>query len=330
VSDNGVSTQAIINGADREQFLGLGAEETAAVVEIDDDPWPNGSLCTGVLLRPDWVLTARHCLAIEQPLVQVHQTREHMTSSHVVDTRAHPDLDVALLHIDPPAEGVQLPSVATEIVESDWLGQQVELAGYGLTETNAPGGLRFAVEPIAELTETKLRVDGAGRSGACDGDSGGPLLARGGDGRVLVLGILSSGQDSCVGRDSFVRADLLTDWLATNLPTIANPDRVPCGQIGASGSCSYGSALRCVDGALLAARCASDQPCGWDVNAKRFGCVAAETDPCQGSGSLGICEGTLAITCESGQRVSTDCAACGTCRYSTGTGTPQCAGASSP
>jgi len=324
VVNKGVIAQAIINGAEREQFLGLGDEQAAAIVAIDDVPWPNGSLCTGVLLRRNWVLTAAHCLVIDNPLVHIRQTPARVMTSRVSREIAHPDLDVALLEVDPPADGVQFPSIPGQLSDRDWLGRQVEVAGYGLTEANAPKGLRFAVEPIVELTDSKLRIDGSGRSGACEGDSGGPLLARGSDGSVLVLGTLSAGQATCVGRDSFVRADSLGDWLAANLPSADPAGGVPCGQISASGSCSYGSALHCVDGALQVEACASDQRCGWDMGANRFGCVAADADPCQGAGSLGVCDGDQAVTCVRGNRVTTDCAACGTCQYATGTGAPQC------
>ena len=57
---------------------------------------------------------------------------------------------------------------------TEWIGEGVEVAGYGLTGSGAPDGLSFAVEMFAEVTPVKLRIDGLGRSGACEGHSGGP------------------------------------------------------------------------------------------------------------------------------------------------------------
>lgn len=316
--------QAIINGAQQEQFLGLAAQEIAAIVLIDNGDWPVGSACTGVLVRPNFVLTAGHCLVIESPLVHLGTTGGHADTARVTRTIIHPELDIALLEIE-PAASLQGLAISAESPDDRWLGRRVELAGYGLTESGQPRGLRFAVEPIVDVTANKLRVDGGGRSGACEGDSGGPLLSRGSDGRVLVSGILSTGQASCVGTDGFTRTDRVADWLDSNLPASQTSDDIPCGQITASGRCSSDMALRCVAGQLLAESCDSEQVCGWDVQASHFGCVAAAVDPCQGAGSLGLCDGDRALTCLGGKLVSRDCAACGACVYSTSSGAPQCA-----
>ena len=331
-NDHGAIAQPIFNGAKGEQFLGLGGEELAGIVAIDNGPWPVGSLCSGVLLRPNWVISALHCLAIENPLVHIRLTPELVRNSQIGRVIIHPSLDVALLEIDPPAStgdmsGIRLLSTSTTD-EVDWLGQRVEIAGYGLTESNAPNGLRFAVESVVEVTADKMRVDGLGRSGACEGDSGGPVLARGPDGRALVLGILSGGEASCLGRDSFVRMRALAEWLDSNLPPSDDEEGpVPCGQITAAGKCSFGTALRCVAGQLEADACDNGDVCGWDIDAADFRCVAAETDPCGGAGSLGVCAGSIAVTCAAGHRETTECATCGGCTYAPSNGAPQCSAA---
>lgn len=328
-TEPGSVDSALVNGASHEEFLGLADEEIAAIVEISDAPWPTGSVCTGALIRPNWVITARHCLVIENPLVHIRRAAQVVTSSRVVRSIAHPTLDVGLLEIDPAAaveDGVRPLSVSTAS-DIDWLGQRVELAGYGLTQTNMPAGLRFAVEGVVELSDTMLRVDGLGRSGACEGDSGGPVLARSRDGRPVVLGTLSSGAASCVGRDSFIRTDAVAPWLDANLPEAGPDSAVACGQITSDGKCLYGAALRCVDHQLSATPCESGQVCGWDFASASFGCVSADADPCQGAGSLGMCDGNVAVTCVAGERVSHDCAACGKCQLAASNGSPRCAAA---
>lgn len=55
-------------------------------------------------------------------------------------------------------------------------------------------------------------VHGHGNSGACSGDSGGPLLARDEHGRVRVVGLLDAGHASCVEDDRYTRTDVLASW----------------------------------------------------------------------------------------------------------------------
>jgi secreted trypsin-like serine protease len=66
---------------------------------------------------------------------------------------------------------------------------------------------------IVSLDATSLRVDGGGLTGACGGDSGGPLLARRQDGSFEVLGILSVGSRTCRGIDVHLRVDTQLRWL---------------------------------------------------------------------------------------------------------------------
>lgn len=322
------STQAIVAGTAIESFLGLGLEDKRAIVAMRDGEWPTGSLCTGVLVRSNWILTGSHCLAMTNPVVDIPQDPEVAIRAMVVNRVPHPTLDVALVAIEPgaPTAGnapVRPFGVGLDTQGVDWVGQRVELAGYGITESRAFDGLRYAVETVFELNAVKIRVDGFGRSGACEGDSGGPLLVRGDDGCPRVAGVLSSGSASCVNRDSYIRADLIAEWV-TSVAGNEPETQVGCGAITAEGWCQHGKALRCVDGLLLVDKCIAEEVCGWDQANRRYGCIAASKDPCRGVGSSGACSEHAALTCHAGKLTITECGPCGSCIYASENGAPKC------
>jgi hypothetical protein len=108
----------------------------------------------------------------------------------------------------------------TSVVDASWLGRDAELAGYGTTETDATGRRLFTSEKIVEVDDTFITVDGQGRSGACTGDSGGPLLVATNAGEPAVAGILSVGSADCRGIDRYVRVDRAWRWLNKHIPDL--------------------------------------------------------------------------------------------------------------
>ena len=76
------------------------------------------------------------------------------------------------------------PELLTRLVP----GVAVELAGYGLDEQGGSGALRYLVEQVVAASHSLVTVAGFGRSGACEGDSGAPLLMR--ENGSLVVGWL--------------------------------------------------------------------------------------------------------------------------------------------
>jgi hypothetical protein len=92
------------------------------------------------------------------------------------------------------------------------VGVDVELAGYGVSESRGAGSLAFVVEAITRVEESHLVVDGRGTTGACAGDSGGPLLGTTAEGDVRVLGVLDHGDASCTNEDFYTRADRWVTW----------------------------------------------------------------------------------------------------------------------
>jgi secreted trypsin-like serine protease len=197
-------------GTTEPQQLVLGAAERAAiglVLPVSED-----ALCTGILLPGGWVLTARHCDT--GVALRFETSGVTATSTAVTGIVHHPEHDVMLLEPDAgtPLAAAPIPLWGDRIDES-WVGAPVTLAGVGQTETRSVGALRFAEERVVLVDETEIRVDGAGVSGACIGDSGGPLLVAAADGSARIAGVLDRGARSCVGVDVYTRVDRIHDWV---------------------------------------------------------------------------------------------------------------------
>jgi hypothetical protein len=203
----------IHHGLAEPAALELDPDELAAIVAVY--PPERHTLCSGVVVAEGVVLTAAHCIDPQAPThLRVGYWAPGSPEARVVLATVHPRLDVALLVVD----ALALPSaldpipVYDEPIDEAWIGHPVELAGYGFTELGELGELRFVTEPIVDVEEDAIVVHGHGRSGACGGDSGGPLLARDDAGRVRVIGLLDAGHASCVQDDRYTRMDVLADW----------------------------------------------------------------------------------------------------------------------
>jgi hypothetical protein len=200
-------------GTGEPGLFSLSPSQRSAIVLIEPDLGPRGYFCSATHLGGGWVLSAGHCalgggLWLRQPGPD--------DGSVSADTlRVRDDLDALLAHFPSlEEEGRGAIPLLEEDVSTAWLGTRVMLAGYGEQRDGSTRQLQFLTEPIVELDDNQLVVNGDGRSGAYLGDSGGPMLALGADGRARVLGELSHGDGSCLGSDRYVRADRLRGFVA--------------------------------------------------------------------------------------------------------------------
>lgn len=225
-------------------FGGSPAPRDDAVVAVVNF---SGGQCSGSLIAPNLVMTARHCVAdtVEKdvqvvcgetpfkapdsagaifvvPLPTISENPDDYLAVAEIRMLADQDADlcgtdVALLRLKAPFDGVTpLDPRVTEPVTN---GEAYSAVGYGLDESLAdkPSGERKRLDDLQVVcSDAKCRGNDVrsnewiGSGGPCQGDSGGPAL----DAAGRVIGVVSRGAVGCktpVFSDVASRAD----WLQT-------------------------------------------------------------------------------------------------------------------
>jgi trypsin len=198
-------------------------------------------LCTGSLVAPDVVLTAAHCLDVfdtdgdyevflgtrllPEPEPGGRFVRVTRAVRHPRYERTTHAWDAALLRLARPVEVPPLP-----LPEPGWgtleTNQPARVVGFGDTkDATAPSGRRRQGALLVTQVEADAFHAGPSPAMSCVGDSGGPVLVRGADGREVLAGVTASGDVAC-RKDAFnVRVDaLLEDFVR---PFLAEPAPPP-------------------------------------------------------------------------------------------------------
>jgi hypothetical protein len=171
--------------------------------------------CSGTLLGHGFGVSAAHCEITQ--LVQLRVADEPLPVE-IEWLDMHPELDVALFRLDRSAAGavraIEPIPLFAGVIDDSLVGERLTLAGLGQTENGESGELRFVDEQVTKITDGEIWVNGMGETGACGGDSGGPILARDESGALGVAGVLDRGSANCLGVDVYSRADRLREWVA--------------------------------------------------------------------------------------------------------------------
>jgi hypothetical protein len=217
-------------GPDPEESFGeigrpiIGGTTTTAfpsVVMIES----TSGLCTGTLVAPRVVLTAAHCIrpsidsgtadrgtiSFGSGIGDFFATRriQNMWAHRYYNEAVSSGYDIGLVRLqtDAPSEVPLLP-FHLDPVDNDWLGLQVTVLGFGVTdgETQTGAGQKRQITlAIDEVGSEHIGLGIPGRN-ICQGDSGGPALYRI-DGVETVIAVNSFGSNFCMNRSYGARTD---------------------------------------------------------------------------------------------------------------------------
>jgi V8-like Glu-specific endopeptidase len=195
VSGSAAGSLAIVNGSSCPE-----STASVAYLKLKDKNGDLYATCSGTVISSTAVLTAAHCLDGTSGVTINFGDKKIEASSFF----AHPDykgtdsdsVDVGVVIASSPIGQPIMPLLASRNART---GETVVIAGYGQSTLGAGAGtLRAGATTMSEVGTYYLVTNaGLNGSGACPGDSGGPVMVSI-DGYWAVAGAASTLSGPCV------------------------------------------------------------------------------------------------------------------------------------
>jgi secreted trypsin-like serine protease len=184
--------------------------------------------CTGSLIKPNWVITAKHCPAATSVRVG-NNDRTKGRKVQVIDDIPHSYADVKLLKLAESVPFAPIPigdpaaaTVGTATRLLGW-GQTCDIAGCGPMATyNNEFDTSILVDSRCYRINAAQEIctDNPNQGGDCYGDSGGPQITKV-DGVWTLIGSDSRGTTSACGAGPSIYVDLTSadvrPWISTTV-----------------------------------------------------------------------------------------------------------------
>jgi secreted trypsin-like serine protease len=207
-----------------QRIVGGSVDDHSAAVASLEDEWGT-QFCSGTLVgssrTQSVVLTAAHCLDWPITRVLFGDDRRHPDVTAAVSTAvSHPDFeatsgrhDFAVLMLDSRLDGIAPIPVAAPGTDGLQTGTEVEIVGFGDTETDASNaerrGIRRTLSALDSTEFSYRQSDG----GPCLGDSGGPAVGTS-RGLPAVVGVTSYGLGDCSADGVSGRASATAEFVS--------------------------------------------------------------------------------------------------------------------
>jgi secreted trypsin-like serine protease len=189
------------------------------------------TLCTATIISPHVLLTAAHCVSAAaigegmQFSVYLGASIDNARPADLLPVKAvhaHPDFslsdvlaggDIGVAVTEAALSPTPVP-MNRQALSKDLVGEPARMVGYGKTTaddtTGATAGQKREVATVmGSFTEKLVRFGRAGET-TCEGDSGGPGLMTL-EGREVVVGVVSFGDQSCAELGVDTRVDVYAD-----------------------------------------------------------------------------------------------------------------------